>query len=217
MWRYRSTECFTWGSWTLLRYVVENQKCWIDRAVIKVTFLSPDKLSPGQLWRGGSGVCRHTAGTDHHALGAGQANAGQSVPGNDGFFSSRSSVGSRRKKSWCLNLFCLSFFLRKGSRSTPTSSTPSTKLQTIGGSAASDTKSKIYTFRLGSKSPCRCRWANRRTKHRWFGLVHGLLRKTVSAFDSFVAVVHFVSSLNPQQLDGSVVIQLSPFDSNTLK
>lgn len=126
--------------------------------LIKVTgmsFLSPHKLFPGQLRCGGSRVCRHTAGTDHHALGAGQAHTGQSVQGNDCFFSSRCSVGSLRKHSWCLNLF----FLRKGSPSTPTSFTPSTKLQMIGGSAASDTKSKIYTFRRVSKSLCRCRWA----------------------------------------------------------
>lgn len=164
MWRYRLMECFTWGSWTLLRYVVKNQKCWTDRLLlcvyplIKVTgmsFLSPHKLFPGQLRCGGSRVCRHTAGTDHHALGAGQAHTGQSVQGNDCFFSSRCSVGSLRKHSWCLNLF----FLRKGSPSTPTSFTPSTKLQMIGGSAASDTKSKIYMFRRVSKSLCRCRWA----------------------------------------------------------
>lgn len=48
-------------------------------------------------------------------------------------------------------------FRRKESRSMPTSSTPSTRRQTSGGSAASATRSKTYTSLLGSKSPCRCR------------------------------------------------------------
>lgn len=39
-------------------------------------------LFPGELRRGGSRVRRHAAGTDHHALGAGEAHAGQSLQGN---------------------------------------------------------------------------------------------------------------------------------------
>lgn len=66
-------------------------------------------------------------------------------------------------------ILSLHLFLRKGSLWIPTSSIPSTKLQTSGESVAFVTKSKIYTFHLVSKSPCRCRWEKQKSflKHNF--------------------------------------------------
>lgn len=76
-------------------------------------------------------------------------------------------------------ILSLHLFLRKGSLWIPTSSIPSTKLQTSGESVAFVTKSKIYTFHLVSKSPCRCRWEKQKSflKHNFlvFNSLHDLM------------------------------------------
>lgn len=86
-----------------------------DGNVITISWPIP---FPGQLRCWGSRICRHTVGTDHHAVGTGQTHPGQSVQGNDKPLLYLTLLCRLVMKgvvsTWCLNVFFYFIFFYTG-------------------------------------------------------------------------------------------------------